>query len=137
MYIETRTLENGVPKRSLSAPTLFNIYLNDVHTTGALKFGYADDWAIACQSHSFKTLETNVAQDVNNLRDFLNKWYLKMNKTKNCKPVFHLDNHQAAKILKIRIGNKQLSAEPNPKYLGVVLDRTVIQKNILKRLNRK
>ena len=40
---------------------------------GALKFGCADDWAIACQSHSFKTIEANITQDVKNLRDLFNK----------------------------------------------------------------
>ena len=51
-----------------------------------------------------------------------------MNKTKTVSTVFHLDNHHAAQILKILIGNKQLPTEPNPKYLGVSLDRTLTYK---------
>ena len=105
--------------------------------SGALKFGYVDDWAIACQSHSFKTIETNLTQDVNNLHDLLNKWYLKMNKTKTVSTVFHLDNHHAAQILKILIGNKQLPTEPNPKYFGVSLDRTLTYKKHTEKIGQK
>ena len=38
-----KTLKNGVPQGSVLAPTLSNIYLNDMPTTEVLKFGYADD----------------------------------------------------------------------------------------------
>ena len=40
---------------------LFNVCLSDMLKTGVIKFGYADDWAIACQLHSFKIIEANLA----------------------------------------------------------------------------
>ena len=52
-----------------------------------------------------------------------------MNKTQTVSTVFHLDNHHAAQILKIRIETKQLPVESSSKYLGIIfLDRTLAYK---------
>ena len=64
---------------------LFNVCLSDMHKTGVIKFGYADNWAIPCQSHCFKIIESRLAHL----------------QTQNYKHCFHLDNHHAVQIRRI------------------------------------
>ena len=90
-----------------------------------MKLGYADDWVLAYQSNDFKELEDTLSEDAQKLKVYFDRWYLKMNTTKSVSAVFHLDNHKAQKKLKIKINGNILPADTNPKYLGVILDRTL------------
>ena len=60
-----------------------------------------------------------------------------MNKSKTASTVFHLGNHHAVQILKIRIENKQLPAELNLKRLGVTLDRILAYKKHTEKTGQK
>jgi len=41
-----RRLKNGIPRGSVLAPLLFNIYISDLPTTVSRKYAFADDLAI-------------------------------------------------------------------------------------------
>ena len=62
---------------------------------------------------------------------------LKNEQTTTVSTIIHLDNHHAAQIFKIQIGNKQLPPEPNPKYLGVTLDRILTYKKHTEKIVQK
>ena len=128
---KTRKIKNGVPQGSVLAPTLFNVYINDMPATQSLKLGYADDWVLAHQSREWKELETVLSHDTTALKQFFDRWYLRMNTTKTISTTFHLNNHEAEKTLKIQAGNKTLPTDKNPKYLGVTLDRCLTYKKHL------
>ena len=91
--------------------------------TTSLKLGYADDWVLAHQSKEWETLERVLTEDTTALKEYFDKWYLKMNTTKTVSSAFHLDNHQANRTLTVKAGDTALPSDKNPKYLGVTLDR--------------
>ena len=67
----------------------------------------------------------------------MNNWYLKMTTTITVTTLFHLNNHQANQTLKIQLNNELLPPEKHPRYLGVVLDRTLTYRQNLKNTAQK
>lgn len=49
-----KTVSNGLPQRSVLAPTLLNLYVHDITNTEGVKFQFADDIAIAYQSKDLR-----------------------------------------------------------------------------------
>ena len=113
---KTMKLKNGVPQGSVLAPTLFNIYLSDMPETSSTKLGYADDWALAHQSNDWTELENVLSQDTTALKTFFDCWYLKMNTSKSVSAVFHLDNKEAQRTLRVMVNDKILPPDRSPKY---------------------
>ena len=105
--------------------------------TTSVKLGYADDWVLAHQSKEWSELEDTLSKDITALKQFFDRWYLKMNTSKTVSTVFHLDNHEAHRMLKIQAGNAVLPADKTPKYLGVTLDRCLTYKQHLEECANK
>ncbi|KAJ8369623.1 hypothetical protein SKAU_G00096510 [Synaphobranchus kaupii] len=123
----------AVPKPgSVLAPTLFNLYTNDLPHTKSRKFIYADDICLATQAPDFESLEQVLTEDIEKVVQYCKTWRLKPSQAKTVSSVFHLQNAKAAKEQNILLSGLKLKHAPNPTYLGVTLDRTLSFKEHLK-----
>ena len=133
-----RAQKNGLPQGSVLAPTLFNIYTNDIpQFANVRRFIYADDLCLATQSNDFKSIEDRLMRALQELSSYYKKWHLNPNpgKTKVCS--FHLKNYLAKRELNITWEGKLLENTPNPVYLGLTLDRTLSYKVHVEKLRKK
>ena len=98
-----RTQKNGLPQGSVLAPTLFNLYTDDLPTTKSRKFIYADDICLAFQAPDFDPLERVLQEDLAKLDMFCKTWRLKPSPAKTVSSVFHLHNAKAGIELNIEL----------------------------------
>ena len=124
-------LKNSVPKGSILAPLLFNIYIHDLPDTISRKYGYADDLAILTAHREWKKIEGTLSQDIRSLALYLRQWRLKLSEGKTVSTVFHLNNKVSKRELDVYINARRLNFQATTTYLGVKLDRTFPSDNIL------
>ena len=132
-----RRLKNGVPQGSVLAPLLFNIYTYDFPSMISRKFAYTDDLALLHSSENWKDLEGTFSQDMSTLSAYLQTWRLKLRHTKSMTSVFHLNNREAKRELKVYNNGRLLPFCPTPTYLGVKLDRLLTFRQHLVALRKK
>ena len=119
-----RRFKNGVPRGSVLAPLLFNIYTYDLSSMISRKFVYDDDLILLHSSGNWKDLEETLSQDMSTLLSYLQTWRLKLSHTKTVTAAFHLNNREAKRELKVYNNGRLLPFCLNPTYLGVKLDRS-------------
>jgi len=61
---------------------------------------------------------------------------LKLSTTKTVSAVFHLNNNEAKRELKVNYNNEILPFCPESKYLGVLLDRSLTYRRLLGSLRK-
>jgi len=71
------------------------------------------------------------------LGEHLQIWKLKISTTKTVSTVFHLNNKEAKRELKVNFSNENLPFCSEPKYLGVTLDRSLTYRRHLESLRKK
>ena len=118
-------MKNGVPHGSVLSLMLFIIYITDLPATISRKYGYADDLAILLRRPSRKEMEEGLNKDMTILVDYLRKWRLQLSTCKTVSAVCHLNNREAKRELDVFVDNKRLVFQQAPKYLGVLLHRTL------------
>ena len=129
--------KNGVPQGSVLAPFLFNIYTYDLPSMISRKFAYADDRALLHSSGNCKESEETLSQNMSTLLAYLQTWRLKLSYTKTVTAVFHLNNRETKRELKVYNNGRLLPFSPTLTYLGVKLYRLLTFGHYLVVLRRK
>jgi len=120
-----RRLKKGVSQGSVLALFLFNIYISDLPTTVTRKYAYADDLAIMHADGDWQAVERVVRKDMATAGAYLQTCKLKLITTKTVSALFHINNKEAYRELKVNYNNETLPFSPEPKYVGVTLDRSL------------
>jgi len=130
-------LKNGVPQGSVLAPLLFNTYISDLPITVSRKYAYADDFAIMHADGDWQAVEGVLTKDMATTGEYLQTWKLKLSTTKTLSAALHLSNKKAKRELKVKYNNETLPFCSEPKYLGVMLDRSLMHLRHLESLRKK
>jgi len=128
-----RRLKNGVPQGSV----LFNIYVSDLPTTISRKYTYADDLAVIHADGDWQAVEGALSMDMATLGEYLQTWKLKLSTTKTVSAVFHLNNKEAKRELKVNFSTETLPFCSDPKYLGATLNMSLTYRRHLESLRKK
>ena len=77
------------------------------------------------------------SKDMATFGEYLQTWKLKLSITQTVSAVFHLNNKEAKRELKVNFNNETLPFCSEPKYLGVTLDRSLTYRWHLQSLRKK
>ena len=103
-----RVQKNGLSQGSVLAPTLFNLYINDLPATTCRKFIYADDICLAHQARTFEDLNTTINADIAKISEYCKRWRLQPSVAKTVSSTFHLHNARINQELNIILNGKRL-----------------------------
>ena len=94
-------------------------------TTVSRKYAYANDLPIMPANGNWQTVEGVISKDMASVCEYLQTWKLKLSTTEAVLAVFHFNNKEAKREMKVNYNNETLLFCPEPTYLGVTLDRTL------------
>ena len=112
-----RVQKNGLPQGSVLAPTLFNLYINDLPATTCRKFIYADDICLAHQARTFEDLNTTINANIAKISEYCKRWRLQPIVAKTVSSTFHLHNARMNQEHDIIINGKRLRHDNRPTYM--------------------
>ena len=132
-----RRLKNSVPQGSVLTSLLFNIFISDLPTTVSRKYAYTDDQAIIHADGDWQVEEGVRTKDLATVSEYLQTWKLKLSTTKAVSAVFHLNNKEVKRELKVNFNNETLPFFSEPKYVAVTLDRSLTYRRHLESLRKR
>ncbi|UYV79530.1 hypothetical protein LAZ67_17003027 [Cordylochernes scorpioides] len=119
---KTTIIYQGLPQGSILSPILFNIYLNDVHTSikpPAKIALYADDIIIWVSKNNLSDAEQSLNKAMKNLQKVTKKLKLSINISKSEIGLFTINNHLRHWTPNIFLNNSKLQYSDSPRYLGL------------------
>ena len=85
----------------------------------------------------WQAVEGALSKDMATLDEYLQTWKLKLSTTTTVSAVFHLNNKEAKRELKVNFNYESLPFCSEPKNLGVTLDRSLTYRRHLESLRKK
>ena len=123
-----KSMRQGLPQGSVLAPILFLFYINnlaDLLPTGNLNALFADDVAILSTNRNLQGAEEAAQKAVDIVTQWSKRWKISLNATKSESSYFTTFTHEKKWKPNIMINGKSISFKPNPRLLGVILDRSL------------
>jgi len=128
---------SGLPQGSVLIVVLFNLYTNNLPGIYSWKFIYTDDICLATQAKYFSKLECSLSSDLAWMSHNCCQWRLKPSAAKTVASAFHLHNVSSHWKLQVCLDSQRFMHNPYPKYLGMMLDRTMSLREHLVKTARK
>ncbi|GFW83913.1 RNA-directed DNA polymerase from mobile element jockey [Trichonephila clavipes] len=120
-YSHPKKISAGVAQGSILAPTLFNLYVNDIiKNTNTQLCLYADDTAILSRHRNLNTLVENINEHLAHLEIWFSVWKIALNSSKT-EAVFFSKRHPP----EITLQNQRIPWSQHTKFLGVIIDKNL------------
>ena len=132
---KTYTIKNGVPQGSVLAPMLFNINTSDIPHTASMQYIYAGALMELGLNHA--DIQQTLTNDLTWLDLYLQRWRLQLNINKTMSSCFHLTNCLANHQMEVRCREKTIPTTAIPKYLGVIVYRSLTYSKHLCQVSKK
>ncbi|GFV33761.1 putative RNA-directed DNA polymerase from transposon BS [Trichonephila clavipes] len=113
------------PQGSVLSPTLFSLYLAGIEKQPSVETRvglFADDIAIWCSGRDLVEMERILNNALSSISDYALEFKLCFNPTKSIATFFTTNKRLYSYQPNLKMDNKNLAYEKNPKYLGYVLD---------------
>ena len=124
-YSKRKPLEEGVPQGGVLSPNLFTIYINDMlnelepDIQASL---FADDLAIWTQNEDKSVCKEKLQMALDQLTKWAKDNRMKINESKTEQILFTQWNKEINWNAGLRVNNKIIVSNPNPRFLGVDFD---------------
>ena len=121
-------MHSGVPQGSILSPTLFLIFIDDIVESLPPSIEcslFSDDLALWTSSPSVDDVTRHLQAGLDAITQWSLRWKMTLSTEKSEVTLFTSDSRQANLQPRLMINNTPLPFNPNPTFLGVVLDRTL------------
>ncbi|GFX03215.1 probable RNA-directed DNA polymerase from transposon X-element [Trichonephila clavipes] len=121
-FSQLKKINAGVAQGSILAPTLFNLYVNDItKNSNTIICMYADDTAILSRHRNLDTLVENINEHLAHLETWFSVWKIAFNSSKT-EAVFFSKRKPPPEITQ---QNQRIPWSQHTKYLGVIVDKNL------------